>query len=79
MATQICPECKENAFFWSAGDDEYSLTQWGCWKCGYGACEDESRERVCLECGKKTECHMRDEEKEYWWCSSCNKTEVISD
>lgn len=76
MATQICPTCKQDSFTWSIDEEESPLTFWGC-DCGYNAYEDESRERVCEVCTIKTESHMRDDQKEFWWCSSCNKIEII--
>ncbi|HEY0055767.1 MAG TPA: hypothetical protein VGB63_10455 [Pedobacter sp.] len=78
MATQLCPNCKEDSFTWSLNEDLPNLTAWGCYSCCYQAFEDEAKERVCTACKRKTESFMKDEEKEYWWCSSCNKvTDVI--
>ena len=69
MATQICPNCKKDSFTWSIDEEESPLTYWGCYECNYGAYEDESKERICSNCEKKTESRLKDEEKEYWWCS----------
>lgn len=78
MATQICPNCKQNSFTWYIDEEESLLTQWICIDdCTYRAFEDESRERKCQACGNTTESYMVDNEKEYWWCSSCNRIEVI--
>ena len=79
MATQICPACKEDAFTWSMDEEKPSLTYWGCHKCSYGAYEDESLERECSECTKKTESKLEDDDKIYWWCSNCNKTQLIKE
>lgn len=76
MATQICPNCKNDAFTWSI-EEKAALTYWGCYQCGYGAYEDESQERQCSDCGKKTESRLQDEKREYWWCSSCNRIKEI--
>lgn len=73
LATQICPNCKADTFTWSIDNEENALTKWACHECGYTAWEDETLERDCLICGKKTEMHMKDNVMEYWWCSSCNK------
>ena len=75
MATQICPHCKADSFTWSR-DDDSSLTYWGC-SCGYSALEDEAEERECAVCYIKSESKMKDETKEYWWCSSCNRVTEI--
>lgn len=77
MSLQTCPNCNKQSFTWSIDEEESPLTYWGCYKCEYGAYEDESQERICSNCGKKTESRMKDEEKEYWWCSSCNATTKI--
>ena len=76
MATQICPNCKANAFTWSI-DEEDALTKWGCHECGYIAWEDETLERVCSNCSRKTEMHLNDSGRAYWWCCSCNEVTVI--
>ncbi|UHO36729.1 hypothetical protein H5J24_12910 [Chryseobacterium capnotolerans] len=72
MATQICPECKANAFTWYI-DDEPEVTHWICSSCSYHALEDEKDECICNDCGKKTKTKLKDPSKEYWWCSSCNR------
>ena len=77
MATQICPKCKEDAFTWSIDDEITDLTIWNCYNCLYQAFEDETSERICKQCGKKTESKLKDDQKEYWWCSSCNSIEII--
>jgi len=76
MATQICPNCKNDSFTWRIDEEESPLTIWRC-NCGYLAYEDESQVRKCKDCGSKTESNMRDSQKEYWWCSTCNKIEII--
>jgi hypothetical protein len=78
MATQICPNCKEDSFTWSVDLEGSNLTRWGCYKCYYIAWEDESYERECSTCKRKTEIRLEDETKIYWWCSNCNKISVIS-
>lgn len=77
MATQICPKCKVDSFNWKVDEEESPLTIWDCVNCQYRAFENESDERNCLKCGKKSESKLKDEKKEYWWCSSCNTTSVI--
>ncbi len=78
MATQICPNCKEDSFTWSYDEETIPHTTWGC-SCGYIAYEDESLERECTTCKKKTESQLEDDDKIYWWCSSCNKVTLISE
>ncbi len=77
MANQICPNCLENSFTWSVDDEISDLTIWGCYACSYRALEDESNERNCSRCENRTESRLKDDEKEYWWCSTCNKIESI--
>jgi hypothetical protein len=77
MATQICPNCKNDAFTWSINEDYSSLTYWFCFKCRYDAYEDESQERICTVCDKKTESRLQDKKQEYWWCSNCNSIKLI--
>lgn len=77
MATQICPKCKNDSFTWRMDDEISDFTIWGCSKCSYQAFENESDERNCSKCGNKTELKLKDDEKEYWWCPICNKTEII--
>lgn len=77
MATQICPKCKEDSFTWSIDEEISDLTIWGCYKCSYQAFEDELDERNCSKCGNKTATRLRDEAKVFWWCSTCNKIEII--
>ena len=77
MATQICPNCKADAITWSIDEEESALTQWACHECGYFAWEDEVLERVCSNCGKETEMHLKDNIKKFWWCCSFNKVTVI--
>lgn len=77
MATQICPNCKADAFTWSI-DEESGLTMWGCHECGYIAWEDETLERVCSNCGGKSEMNLKDGTKEFWWCCSCNRVTVVA-
>ena len=77
MATEICPNCKEDAFTWSIDEEESALTKWGCYKCSYIAWEDEALERVCSNCGNKTEMYLKDDTKKFWYCCSCNKMTVV--
>ena len=79
MATQICPHCKEDSFTWSIDEEESPLTKWGCYSCGYIAFEDESLERLCSACHKKTESKLEDNLKKYWWCSNCNRITNLSE
>ncbi|MDP2160195.1 MAG: hypothetical protein Q8K02_06915 [Flavobacterium sp.] len=78
MATQICPNCKEDSFIWTTDEDVNGIkyTTWSC-LCGYLAYEDESLEKHCTYCKTFTEMRLEDNEKKYWWCSNCNKIEVI--
>lgn len=78
MALQICPNCKAESFTWSYNEEDTPPTTWGCNDCGYFAREDESFERICETCNRKTESRLEDEQRIYWWCSSCNKTTEIS-
>lgn len=78
MALQICPNCKAQSFTWTYDDEETPHTSWGCGECRYSAQEDESFERECSSCNKKTECRLEDDVKIYWWCSSCNNVTLIS-
>ncbi|TPN86844.1 hypothetical protein [Aquimarina algicola] len=77
MAIQLCPKCQNNSFTWFVDDEKLNLTVWGCYQCNYEALENESDERNCRKCGKKSETKLKDKEKEYWWCSSCNNIEII--
>jgi len=77
MATQLCPKCKEDAFTWSMDDEITDLTIWGCYSCKYQAFENEKDGRICQNCGMKTETKLKDNEKKYWWCSTCNSTSEI--
>ncbi|WP_089733506.1 hypothetical protein [Chryseobacterium jejuense] len=76
MATQICPECKENSFTWYI-DDEPEVTHWECYSCGYHALENEADECTCNNCGNKSKSKLKDPSKEYWWCSRCNTIQKI--
>lgn len=71
MATQICPNCREDDFTWCIDEGE-PLTRWSCGNCGYVAYEDETLERECSTCGVKTESRLQDDVKTYWWCCRCN-------
>jgi len=75
MATQICPNCNSDNFNWKVDEEESPLTIWDCENCQYRAFENESDERYCSICKLKSESKLIDSIKEYWWCSSCNKTE----
>jgi len=78
MAYQICPQCKHESFLWVIEhDDPYIETKWHCSICKYTAYEDERLERVCLICDNKTESAFKDDEKEYWWCFTCDATHDI--
>lgn len=79
MALQICPQCQEVGITWSYDDERTPTTAWYCMYCEYTAYEDESYERVCADCGNKTELRLEDEEKIYWWCCRCNQVTVISE
>jgi len=72
MATQICPKCKVDDFTWTMDEEESPLTIWDCGNCNYRAFENESDERICSNCSKGTESKLRDSEKDYWWCFTCN-------
>jgi len=73
MALQICPNCKHESFLWTYDDESTPHTTWHCGHCHYDAREDEAQERICIDCGTKTETQLRDDEKQYWWCSQCNR------
>ena len=77
MATQICPKCKQDSFTWHLDDELTDLTIWGCHSWFYQAFEDESKEGKCNLCGKGFALHLKDEEKSYWWCPTCESTEVM--
>ncbi len=77
MATHICPKCNKDSFFWTVDEEISEFTIWGCHQCKYEAFENESDERNCKKCGKKTESKLKDSEKEYWWCSVCNNIKII--
>ncbi|WP_396637395.1 hypothetical protein [Maribacter sp. R77961] len=77
MATQICPKFKVDSFNWKVDEDESPLTIWDCGNCNYRAFENETDERNCSNCGKKTESKLKDNKKEYWWCSNCSTTKEI--
>ena len=77
MASQICPNCKKDSFSWKINEEESHLTIWDCENCQYLALENEFDERNCTKCGKKAESKLKDNKKEYWWCSNCNITELI--
>lgn len=79
MATQICPNCNADSFTWSLNEKNEKLTIWHCYICKYVAFEDESLERLCTHCNKKTKSYMQDEEKFYWWCSHCGKITIQSE
>lgn len=81
MATQICPNCKEDSFTWYMDDENgKEITMWGCYSCSYSACEeDESLQRNCSDCKTFSEMRLEDEVKIYWWCCRCNKIEIIEE
>ena len=79
MSLQFCPKCKKEEFTWHVDNDPQTgkeITTWGCGNCPYVATEDESLERTCKYCNQNTQSQLVDSNKSYWWCSSCNKTEV---
>ncbi len=78
MAEQICPNCKVEAITWSMDEGEKPLTKWVCRNCSYVAYEDESFERVCINCGTKNEMRLDDGQKQYWWCCKCNTVKIIN-
>jgi len=78
MAEQNCPNCKENTFTWHNDDEESPFTIWSCRNCGYRAFENESTIRNCPNCNKGTDSILNDNIKTYWWCSNCDRTEIIS-
>ncbi|MFT7156383.1 MAG: hypothetical protein ACI8Q1_001393 [Parvicella sp.] len=75
MATQTCPKCNADSLVWSIDDGDI-LTQWGC-ECGYVAFEDESLEKICLECSNKSKSKLEDAKSTYWWCFICKTVEKI--
>ena len=77
MATQICPNCKEDSFTWSMDDEISNLTIWGCYKCYYQAFENEEHQRVCANCHNGSQLQLKIDEKMYWWCSKCKTIEPI--
>lgn len=79
MATQVCPNCNEDCFTWYIMQDDDKFTTWLCHSCSFKAYEDESIERMCLNCKTKTEIQLIVEDKKYWWCNKCNKFEVIKE
>ena len=54
-----------------------SLTIWRCFLCQYEAFEVESDERICSRCANKTETKLKDEYRQYRWCSTCNTIEEL--
>ncbi|WP_299248816.1 hypothetical protein [uncultured Aquimarina sp.] len=76
MTTQICLKCQEDSFSWSIDDEDKLLTQWGCNKCYYQAFENESDQRICSNCKKETESKLKDDTKNYWWCSNCGTKKI---
>jgi len=73
MAAQKCPKCEENSFLWFF-NEKSNITSWSCYNCDYEAKEISTEELVCQNCNEKTKKKLKDKEKEYWWCSSCNNT-----
>lgn len=76
MATQICPNCKADSFTWAIDEDVSELTIWFCSNCSYQVFENEYEESECSKCKSKTTSKLKDNLKEYWWCSNCN-TSII--
>ncbi len=79
MATQICPNCNEDSFTWYIMEDDDKFTTWLCHSCSFKAYEDESLERICLNCKTKTEIQLIVLDKKYWWCNKCLKYELINE
>lgn len=77
MAPQYCPKCKAYNFHYVYDQEESEFTVWTCQKCAYQAFENELDERECSKCNNKTESRLRDDENEYWWCSTCNTVEIV--
>ncbi len=77
MGAHICPNCKQDSFFWFIDDEISELTIWACFKCQYEAFENESDVRQCIICRKNIESKLKDKEREYWWCSGCNSINRI--
>jgi hypothetical protein len=77
MSAHLCPNCRKYSFTWSINLDESPLTKWGCFECYYIAWEDESKERICTNCNNKTESLLQDDQKKYWWCSSCDRITIL--
>ncbi|GGD02779.1 hypothetical protein [Hyunsoonleella pacifica] len=77
MASLICPNCGEDSFTWSLDEEISELTIWNCYKCEYQAYENEKDERNCQNCERRTETKLKDNRKEYWWCSDCNSKSEI--
>ena len=79
MASQICPNCGADNFYWTIEDEPYTVTDWFCNICQYQATEDERLERICKICGNKSESLLADNNGKYWWCFEClHKTEAFS-
>jgi ribosomal protein S27AE len=78
MAIQICPKCKQESFMWTSHGEPYIITTWHCSNCGYDATENELLvpAQDCPTCGDKTLCRLKDDEKEYWWCESCDRIQI---
>ena len=77
MATQICPNCKNDSFTWTLDEEETELTNWTCHKCHYQVFENEKDERNCKNCGRNTESKLMERDSEYWWCWNCHiKSEI---
>lgn len=71
MAAQTCPKCNEKLFLWFL-NEKTNLKSWSCFNCDYEAKENEADECTCENCGETAKKKLKDKEKEYWWCSSCN-------
>lgn len=77
MATQICPNCNKDSFTWYIMADNDKFTKWLCHACSFIAYEEESLERICINCNKKSEIQLIVTDKKYWWCNKCSKYEII--
>ena len=78
MASQICPNCGADDFYWAIDDEPYTVTDWFCHNCNYQATEDERLERICIKCGSKNESLLEDKDGKYWWCFNCQQKTVMS-
>lgn len=69
MSVVLCPNCKGKGFYWSLDDD--NCTHWRCALCGFCADEDESKDKACAVCGKKSAVWLTHGGRAYYWCVLC--------